>query len=77
MEVGPPIELPEHLQDLYSGATKNLSAGDAGKLAGVLSSYKDVFACEEMDLGALLGRETSHIYRGRSFLSDTLYVERI
>ena len=46
-----PLELPEHLQDLYSRATENIGADDAGKLAEVLSSYEDVFACDEMDLG--------------------------
>ena len=46
-----PLELPGHLQDLYSRATENIGADDAGKLAEVLSSYEDVFARDEMDLG--------------------------
>ena len=46
-----PLELPGHLQDLYSRATENIGADDAGKLAEVLSSYEDVFAHDEMDLG--------------------------
>ena len=43
--------LPEHLWSLYEETIPNLTAAQAEELLGVLASYADVFAKNDMDVG--------------------------
>jgi len=43
--------LPDHLHQMFDSSTKQLDEDQQGKLAKLLTSYQDVFACSEFDLG--------------------------
>ena len=43
--------LPDHLHQMFDSSTKQLDEDQKGKLAKLLTSYQDVFASSEFDLG--------------------------
>ena len=43
--------LPDHLHQMFDSSTKQLDEDQQGKLAKLLTSYQDVFASSEFDLG--------------------------